>query len=79
MHSTQEDTTQLIDASTSSLKKINRDRLSPRDAERYDQATRLLQSARDSMTDQDYGAAHSLAGKAAVLIRLLTPSTANSQ
>jgi hypothetical protein len=78
VHSTQEDATQLIDASTASLKNVNRDSLSGRDAERYDQANRLLQSARDSMTDQDYGAAHSLASKAAVLIRLLTPTNTNS-
>jgi hypothetical protein len=58
------------------LKNVNRDQLGAQDAERYDQASRLLQSARAAMAEQDYVAAHSLARKAAVLIRLLSPAKA---
>jgi trimeric autotransporter adhesin len=79
VHSTQEDATQLTDTSTSTLNKLNRDQLSAQDAERYDQASRLLQSARASLAEHDYVAAHSLASKAAVLIRLLKPATVDSQ
>jgi hypothetical protein len=73
-HSSQLDTLKVIDKATASLKKISRSSLSPKDAERYILASKLLNNARDSFTVQDYVAAQSLANKAAVLIRLLPKS-----
>jgi hypothetical protein len=71
---TQAAAAQLIGKDASSLKMVARDRLSAQNVERYDQASKLLKSARDSFAEQDYVAAHSLADKAAILIRLLTPA-----
>lgn len=78
VHSAQADATQEVDNCTSSLRKVARGQLSAQDAERYDQASRLIQSARDSLAEQDYVAAQSLARKAAILIRLLASPSANS-
>lgn len=73
--SIQTETARLIDQTGSSLRKIARDKLSSQDAERYDVASKLLKNARDSFAAQDFIAAHSLANKAAVLIRPLQAAT----
>jgi hypothetical protein len=71
VQATQTEAAKLIEKAASSLKRVARAQLNAQDTERYDQATRLLKSARDSFTQEDYVAAHSLAKKASILIRLL--------
>jgi hypothetical protein len=73
-HSSPLDTLKVIDRATASLKKISRSSLGPKDAERFNLASKLLDNARDSFTGQDYVAAQSLANKATVIIRLLPKS-----
>jgi hypothetical protein len=76
VQATQDEAAQLIDKADASLKRVARGQLNAQDAERYDQATKLLKSARDSFTQEDYVAAHSLANKAVILIRLLPAASA---
>lgn len=73
---TQAEAEKLINKAASSLKRVARGQLNAQDAERYDEATKLLKSAHDSFTQADYVAAHSLARKAAILIRLLPIASA---
>jgi len=75
--SIQAEAARLIDQTGSSLGKIARNKLNSQDAERYDVASKLLKNARDSFAAQDFIAAHSLANKAAVLIRPLQAATAD--
>jgi hypothetical protein len=75
--SIQTEAARLIDQTSSSLKKIPREKLDAQDTERYDVATKLLKNARDSFTAQDFIAAHSLANKAAILIRPLLAAAAD--
>ena len=77
VQATQAEAAQLIDKAAASLKRVARGQLNAQDAERYDQATKLLKSARDSFAQEDYVAAHSLADKAVILLRLLPAAGAS--
>jgi hypothetical protein len=77
VQATQAEAAQLIDKADASLKRVARGQLNSQDAERYDQATKLLKSARDSFAQEDYVAAHSLANKAVILLRLLPAAGAS--
>jgi uncharacterized protein YjbJ (UPF0337 family) len=77
VQATQAEAAELIDKADASLKRVARGQLNAQDAERYDQATKLLKSARDSFAQEDYVAAHSLANKAVILLRLLPAAGAS--
>jgi hypothetical protein len=61
----------LLDETGAKLTSINRSQLTPEDAAAYDQASGLVDAARNAMRQQDYLAAAGLAEKASVISRQL--------